>query len=131
MTSVQVAYLKATGGEPSSAPEAVGRRIIKGVLGRRVPRRQRPALNQLMHGLYGTSWGLPFGLGAGTRPPLSPAAGGIALGLTVWGTSLIELPALGLAPPPWQQSPAALASDLGFHLVYGTVTGVAFAVLGG
>ncbi len=132
MTSAQIAYQKATGGESSSAPGELGRRIIKGVLNRRVPRRHRPALNQVMHGLYGTSWGLPFGLGASasSQPP-SAAVSGVALGLTVWGTSLIQLPALDLAPPPWQQSPSALASDLGFHLVYGAVTGIAFRAYGG
>jgi len=132
MTSAQVAYFKATGGEPSSAPERLGRRIIKDVFGRRVPRRHRPALNQVMHVLYGTSWGLPFGLGAGPRPePPSAALSGVALGLTVWGASLIQLPALDLAPAPLGQSPSALASDLGFHLIYGAVTGVAFRAFGG
>lgn len=132
MTSAQIALHKATGGEPSSAPQEVGGRIIKGVFGRRVPRRHRPALNQVMHGLYGTSWGLPFGLGAGARPePSSAAASGVALGLTVWGASLIQLPALDLAPAPWRQSPAALVSDLGFHLVYGAATAAAYRAFGG
>jgi len=34
------------------------------------------------------------------------------------------LPA-ALAPPPWEQSPAALAADLGLHLAFGAaVAGV-------
>lgn len=132
MTSAQIAYLKATGGEPSSAPGEVGRRLIEGVAGRRVPRRHRDALNQGVHAVYGTSWGLPFGLVAGSLPGRPPApVSGVALGLTAWGVSLIGLPALNLAPALWQQSPAALASDLGFHLVYGVATATAYRALGG
>lgn len=47
-TSVQVAYLRATGRESSSTPERVARRLINHVPGKRVPRRRRGALNQAM-----------------------------------------------------------------------------------
>ncbi len=130
MTTVQEAYLKLTGGEPSSAPEEMGRRIVEGVLRRGVPRNRRGALNQGMHMLYGTGWGLPFGLVAGSlerEPPASTA--GAALGLTAWGASLVELPALGLSPPPWQQSPSELAVDLSMHLVFGASTAAVFRAL--
>jgi uncharacterized membrane protein len=130
MTSAQQAYLRLTGGAPSSAPEQMGRRIIEGGLGRRVPRKRRAALNQAMHMLYGTAWGLPFGLVVGSlgrRPPASAA--GVALGLTAWGVSLVELPALGLSPPPWQQPLGGLVADLTMHLVYGASTAAVYQVL--
>lgn len=111
MTSVQVAYLSASGGEPSSAPGDVGRKLID------VPRDRRAAFNQVMHMLYGTAWGAPFGLVRRSRP-----VNGLVFGTAVWGISLIELPLLGVAPPPWRQAPGALARDLAFHLVYGTAT---------
>jgi hypothetical protein len=111
MTSVQVAYLSASGGEPSSAPGDVGRKLID------VPRDRRAAFNQAMHTLYGTSWGAPLGLLARSRP-----INGLLFGAAVWGVSLVELPLLDVAPPPWCQDPAALARDLAFHLVYGTAT---------
>ncbi|MFZ0089518.1 MAG: hypothetical protein WAL63_08430, partial [Solirubrobacteraceae bacterium] len=130
MTSVQVAYLKLTGGSPSSAPEQVGRRIIEGALHRTVPRRYRGALNQGMHILYGTSWGVPFGLIVGQRHRRpSAATAGAALGATAWIVSLVELPALDVSPPPWRQPPLSLASDLAFHLVYGTATAATFQAL--
>lgn len=47
----------------------------------------------------------------------------------MWGAGLAQLPALGLAPPPWKQSPAALATDAGFHLVYGLGAAAALRVL--
>jgi hypothetical protein len=111
MTSVQVAYLSASGGKPSSAPGDVGRKLID------VPRNRRAAFNQAMHMLYGTSWGAPLGLLARSMP-----INGVLFGAAVWGVSLVELPLLDVAPPPWRQEPAALARDLAFHLVYGTAT---------
>jgi uncharacterized membrane protein len=119
MTSVQVAYLAASGGEPSSVPGDVGRKVID------VPRNRRAAFNQAMHVLYGTAWGAPFGLLA--RPPRR--GGGALFGAAVWGVSLVELPLLGVAAPPWRQSPGSLATDLAFHLVYGTATAAAYEAL--
>jgi uncharacterized membrane protein len=130
MTSVQVAYLRATGGEPSSAPGEVGRKLLSEVADQKVPRGRRAAFNQAMHVLYGTAWGAPFGLlnrapGARTPSPL----GGLGLGVAVWGVSLVQLPLLGIAPPPWRQPISALLPDLAFHLVYGTATAAVHGAL--
>jgi uncharacterized membrane protein len=132
MTSAQTAYLKLTGGSSSRAPEEVGQRLIRGVARRRVPRDRRDALNEGMHVLYGTSWGLPLGLLVGSLPRRPPAALlGAGLGLSAWGASLVVLPGLRISEPPWRQSPAALAADIGMHLVYGEATAAALAALGG
>ena len=124
MTSAQKWVYGFTGAEGSEVPREVGEKIL-GHFGVKVKKEQRPALNTALHALYGTSWGLPFGLvwGRGRQP--GPAHGAI-FGLNVWLASLVELPALGVAPPPWKQSPGALAQDLGFHLVYGTATAAAY-----
>lgn len=127
MTSAQVWVYGLTGGDGSEAPREVGEKIL-GRLGVKVKKKQRPALNTAMHVLYGTSWGLPFGLAFGRGGPAGPAKGAI-FGLNVWLASLVELPALGVAPPPWEQSPGALAQDLGFHLVYGLATAAAHEAL--
>ncbi len=130
MTSVQTAYLKATHGEPSDVPAEMGQRIIRGVLRRRLPRRRRPMVNQAMHAVYGTAWGVPLGLLAGSiRRRLPAPALGAAFGLSVWGTSLVILPALKLSPPASEQPPAGLAVDLAMHLVYGGAAGAAYAAL--
>ncbi len=125
MTSAQVWLYGITGGEASEAPAKVGERILGG-LGMKVKKEQRPGLNTAMHVLYGSSWGLPFGIafGRGERPP-GPAQG-LVFGASVWAASLAMLPALGLADAPWKQPVGALAQDLGFHLVYGTVTAAAY-----
>jgi hypothetical protein len=124
MTSAQVWLYGITGGQESEGPAKVGEKIL-GALGVKVRKEQRPALGAAMHALYGTSWGLPFGVLFGSGGPTGPAKG-VAFGLNVWLASLVELPALGVAPPPWKQPPAALAQDLAFHLIYGTATAAAY-----
>jgi uncharacterized membrane protein len=128
MSSAQVAYYKLTGAEPSETPREVGEKLIRIATGKTVPEDRRAGLNQAMHVLYGTSWGLPYGfLARRRRGPVS----GLALGAGAWAVSLAELPALGIAPPPWKQPPRSLAIDLGFHLVYGLATATAFEALAG
>jgi uncharacterized membrane protein len=124
MTSAQVWLYGITGGQESETPAKVGEKIL-GALGLKVRKEQRPALNTAMHALYGTSWGLPFGVLFGRGGPTGPAKG-IVFGLNVWLASLVELPALGVASLPWKQPPAALAQDLAFHLVYATATAAAY-----
>jgi hypothetical protein len=113
MTAAQSAYYKATGSEGSTTPAEVAKRIIRGVLQREVSEDRTEALNTGMHVLYGTGWGALYGLAA--RRPTT----GVAFALLVWGASLIELPAMKLAPPVWEMPPSSIAPDLGFHLVYG------------
>jgi uncharacterized membrane protein len=124
MTSAQVWLRGFTGGEGSDAPAKVGEKIL-GAFGVKVRKRQRPALGTAMHALYGTSWGVPFGLLHGRGGPTSPAKG-LAFGFEVWLVSLADLPALGVAEPVWRQSPASVAQDLGFHLVFGLATAAAY-----
>ena len=41
----------------------------------------------------------------------------------------MHLPALGLTPPVWEYDPKTLASDVGFHLVYGVTAASAYKAL--
>jgi hypothetical protein len=82
-----------------------------------------------MHWAYGTSWGIPLGLVASATGRRPGVLGGAALGLSVWGAGLAELPAFGVAPLPWEQSPAALATDAAYHAVYGVAASAALSVL--
>jgi hypothetical protein len=125
MTAAQTAYYRVTGAEPSSTPAEVGKRIIRGVLRRDVPEDRDELLNNAMHWLYGTSWGAVLGLTAAGRRP----GAGVMFGLVVWGASLVELPALGLAPPVWEWDAKTLAPDVGFHLVYGVSAATAYKLL--
>ena len=130
MTAAQTAYYRARGEEPSSTPAEVGKRIIRGVFHRSVDEDKTGLLNNLMHWSYGSGWGIGYGLAQGTvRGRAVPS--GLMFGAAVWGASLIHLPVMKLAPPVWNYPPAQLASDAGFHLVYGATVGVAYAALGG
>jgi hypothetical protein len=103
----------------------VAKRVIGGVLRRPVPEDSDELLNNAMHWLYGTSWGALLGLAAAGRRPGT----GIAFGLVVWGASLVELPAMKLAPPPWEYELKSIAPDVGFHLLYGVATATAYKAL--
>ena len=125
MTAAQTAYYKATGSEPSGTPAEVAKRLIGGVLQRPVPEDRDGLLNNVMHWAYGTGWGGLLGLAAAGRRP----GAGVLFGLTVWGASLVELPAMQLAPPVWEYDPKTIASDVGFHLVYGMAAAAAYRAL--
>ncbi|MGI8904205.1 MAG: hypothetical protein ACR2IP_11250 [Solirubrobacteraceae bacterium] len=130
MTGAQLAYMQSTGGESSGTPGAVGKRILEGVFQREVSADEEPTLNNVMHWVYGTSWGLVYGISGGARRRRALRSG-LAFGLVVWGASLAELPAMKLGPPVWEYDAQALAPDLGFHLVYGIGAAVAYRVLKG
>ena len=132
MTAAQLAYYKATGAEPSSTPGEVGKRVVEGVLHREAPPADSKVLNEGMHWFYGSSWGIPYGIVAGSRREPAPVLrSALALGLAVWGGSLVQLPAMKLSPPLWEMPPASIAPDVGFHLVYGLGGAIAFRALRG
>jgi hypothetical protein len=83
--------------------------------------------SNLVHWSYGTGWGIARGVIAlaGLRGPKATAAHFA----TVWGWSLVMLPALDVAPPVWQQPPQEVAIDALHHAVYATTTSAAYAVL--
>lgn len=110
------------------APAQVAKRIGEGVLQIEVPAKRIGFLTSAMHWGTGISWGAPYGLVAGTRGR-STLAGGLAFGTAVWASSYLELVPLGIYEPPWKYSLREEALDLSYHLVYGTATSVAFALL--
>jgi len=128
MTVYQTAVAKIRGTEPSTTPAEVGKRVIRGVFHRRFDEDRTGMLNNAMHWGYGTSWGSVYALTDGVGDvPLVPR--GLAFGGLVWGASLVELPAMKLAPPVWEYPPLELALDLSYHLVYGIAAAGAYAAL--
>lgn len=128
MTGYQVAVAKLRDSDSSSAPAEVGRRIIEGVFQREVPEDWMDGLNNAMHALYGTSWGPVYGL-AQSSLELPVAHHGALFGTLVWAASLVELPAMKIAPPVWKTPPLEVALDLSYHLVYGLGVAATFALL--
>ncbi len=131
MTAYQLAVAKARDSGSSDTPAQVGKRIIEGVLQRGpVTDDQMEALNNAMHVAYGTSWGVLYGLARSSAG--TPAGrGGVSFGLFVWAASLVQLPAMKLAPPVWEQPPVEVALDASYHVVYGLAVATAYSALGG
>ena len=128
MTIAQGAEFVLTDAEPSSLPAHVVDRVKRQVGRGRLKRRHRRVANQAMHWLYGTSWGIPYGVVAG-HTKVAPELSGPVFGLLVWGAALVHEPALGLADVPWKRSLESLGSEAFFHLVYGIGAGAALRAL--
>lgn len=79
-------------------------------------------------------YGLAFGaLYAAVRPRGgNPLLDGVALGLVTWAAGYLGwLPAAGLTPPPWRQTPAQAAGPAAQHVVYGVAAVAAYDWLAG
>jgi uncharacterized membrane protein len=124
MTVAQGAEFVLTDAEPSSSPAQIVDLFKRKAGQGRLKRRHRRAANQAMHWLYGTSWGIPYGVIAG-HTKIAPEVSGPVFGLLVWGAALAHEPALGLADVPWKRSLESLGSEAFFHLVYGIGAGAA------
>ncbi len=111
-----------------SAPAQVGRRIVEGLTLRPLDARWARLTNTVMHWGYGIAWSTVLGVVGGSVPRMRPAEGPL-FGLAVWGSGYVILPALGLYKPVWEYGFRELAPEIGAHLVYGTTTAGAFAVL--
>ncbi len=83
--------------------------------------------SNVVHWTYGSSWGGYRGLLAGLGLP-APAATAAHMA-TVWGSELVMLPALDVAPPLQEWGATELAIDAWHHLVYVTATGLAYRFL--
>jgi hypothetical protein len=89
--------------------------------------RAKARFSDLSHWGYGTSWGIAraimreFGLGSKMATPAHFAA--------VWGSALVTLPALEVAPPVVFWRKQEIAIDVFHHLVYAVATGAAFEYL--
>jgi hypothetical protein len=118
MTLAQGAEFVLTDAEPSDAPATVADGIKRHLGAGRLRRRQKPAANQAMHWLYGSSWGIPYGVVAADLP-VPPEVSGPIYGLLVWSAGLVIQPVLGVAEWPWKRTASSLGSEALFHFVYG------------
>lgn len=82
-----------------------------------------------VHWGYGTSWGAARGLLHAAGIDGAPAVG--LHFAAIWGGAQAMLPALDVAPPPWEMPPEELAIDALHHGVYVAATALAYALLEG
>jgi hypothetical protein len=89
-------------------------------------------LSSLVHFAYGTGWGLAraaigwsFRAAGVRRPVLAPVSHFAA----VWGTGLVMLPAMGVAPPVRRWGAEELALDGLHHVIYAAAVDGAYRAL--
>jgi hypothetical protein len=139
MTAYQLGVAKLRGKPPATevperwadapAPAQVAKKAADALGGgHHVTLADVPLLTNVMHWLYGVSWGAIYGAAAGVASP-PPAVGGIAFGAGVWSAGYAQLVPLGIYKPPWDYPPHEVAFDLSYHLVYGIGVAAAFAAL--
>lgn len=131
MTIASTIEMKLRRRPPSSVPAAAAGKVL-GVQPRDEAGKRRFA--NAVHFAYGTSWGLgraavggllcAFGVRRAIAAPLAHF-------VAVWGSELMMLPALRVAPPPWRWGAKEIAIDAFHHGVYVTATDAAYRALGG
>ena len=124
MTVASTIEMKVQGREASTAPADAAANVL-GVKPTGDDGKAR--FSNVVHWAYGTSWGALRGV-LGALGLTGPAAAGAHFA-AVWGSGLVMLPALGVAPPLKEWGAKALATDAFHHLVYAAATSVAFAAL--
>jgi hypothetical protein len=117
-----------TSWDEASAPGRVGEKLERLVTRRPPPDRWARPTTNLVHWATGTGWGLQYGAVAGLMSHRR-WLGALALGPAAWLSSYVVLPLLGVYQPIWDYDTRTLGQDLSAHLVFGTATGAAFAVL--
>jgi hypothetical protein len=113
----------------SEAPEPaqVGQRLVEGVFHRDVPIEKAGLVTNVMHWLYGSSWGAVYGvIQESMRQPL---ASGVTLTTAVMATDYTLLPAMKLYEPPWRYPARTLAQDFATHLVHGLAIAGAYRAI--
>ncbi len=115
---------KARHREASTAPADAAGKVL-GVQPRDAAGKAR--FSNAVHWGYGTSWGAVRGVLAAVG--LGGPAGSVVHWGTVWGSGLVVLPKLDVAPPVKEWGAKELAIDAFHHAVYAAATGLAYVVL--
>jgi hypothetical protein len=116
-----------TSWENAPPPARVAKKVLERVLGREVPPRYARFLNNATHWGMGVGAGAVYGLLVGSRQ--SKLWYGVPFGAAVWAGGYVVLPQLGVYEEIWKYDLETLAKDLGAHLVFGSATAGAFALL--
>jgi hypothetical protein len=125
MTVSSTLEAKLRGRQFSTAPAEAARKL----LGIRAFENEaaKSRFSNLVHWGYGTGWGVARAF-LGELLPTSRGADAAHFA-TVWGSALVMLPALDVAPPAWTWGKEEVAMDVFHHAVYATATGIAYELL--
>lgn len=124
MTVSSSMEMKIRGRQPSSAPANAAAKV----LGLEFDNDEdRARFGTLVHWSYGTGWGAVRGiLGALGLRGVGATSAHLA---AVWGSELVTLPALGVAPPVTEWGPEEVAIDFIHHTVYAVATSLTYGLL--
>jgi hypothetical protein len=114
--------------DEASAPGQVGRKLGEFVARRPLPDSWARSTTNLVHWATGAGWGLPYGLLV-SKTHRRQWLFGLLLGPAAWLSSYLLLPLVKIYKPIWDYDARTLEKDLSAHMVYGVVTGTAFAAL--
>ena len=117
-----------TGWDTASAPGQVGAKVERLVTRRRPPDRWARSTTNAVHWATGAMWGAQYAVVAGL-PSRHPLLRGLALGPAAWSAGYVVLPLAGVYRPIWTYDRPTLQRDLSAHVLYGTTTATAFALL--
>jgi hypothetical protein len=121
LTAIQLLRIRVSGGAPSmAAAQAVEKTLRVQAQDDQAERR----LNNAVHWSYGTTWGVARSV-LGMLGLRGLPATALHLG-AVWGTALVMLPAMKLAPPVRTWGGKQLASDLAQHAAYALAAGFTY-----
>ena len=115
--------------EDAGAPAEMGRRLVEGVLHRRLPPERARVTNDVMHWAYGLFWGAQYGAAVASRRHPPTLRSGVIFGALVWASDYVVLPLAGVYKPIWAYDAKTLADDLSAHVVYGATTSATFQLL--
>jgi hypothetical protein len=117
----QMIDMKVTGREPSDAPAKAVNKVLNVEA---TDEEQKEKFIQEVHWTYGTLWGLARGVLdlMGVRGARACAAHWAA----IWGTEMIMLPSLKVAPPVKEWGGKEIAKDGLMHVVYAVAAGTVY-----
>jgi hypothetical protein len=115
--------------DQAPAPAQIGRRLVEGLFGVKIPPTRARLVNNVMHWGYGLLNGAQYGIVAESLPTRPRIRFGLPFGATVWAGDYVILPAAKLYKPIWDYDAETLLNDLSAHLVYGLATATALRLL--
>ena len=126
ITLSQTVEMKLTGREPSNVPADA---VAKALDIAPTDESKKPQLSQKVHWTYGIGHGITRGMLSVAGLKGWPAT--LAHFTTVWGASLILLPALDVAPPIHEKKPKTLLVEALHHAVYAVAAGLVYDAITG
>jgi hypothetical protein len=117
-----------TGWDKASAPGQLGEKLERLAIGRQPPDTWARSTTNLVHWMTGIGWGMQYAALA-SRTSSHPLLRALGLGPSAWLASYAILPLARVYRPIWEYDAPTLADDLSAHIVFGTATSAAFAVL--